>query len=78
MAGRKYRDGEKKIIAPPDVRIVRDVIGATADLRPGARQWAALTLFSLSLATSGQAWLSRVSHRGHPGKHDAQAESHRF
>ena len=32
----KYRDGEKKIVVPPDVPIVRYVIGSKADLKPGA------------------------------------------
>jgi hypothetical protein len=32
----KYRDGEKKIVVPPDVPIVRYVIGTRDDLKPGA------------------------------------------
>lgn len=33
----KYKDGEKKIIVPPNVPIVRYEIGGTSDLKPGAR-----------------------------------------
>jgi hypothetical protein len=33
----KYKDGEKKIIVPPDVPIVRYVISNAAELKPGAR-----------------------------------------
>ena len=32
----KYKDGEKKIIVPPNVPIVRYEIGSAADLKPGA------------------------------------------
>jgi Cu/Ag efflux protein CusF len=32
----KYKDGEKKIIVPPDVPIVRYEIGSASDLKPGA------------------------------------------
>jgi len=32
----KYKDGEKKIVVPPDVPIVRYEIGSKADLKPGA------------------------------------------
>ncbi|MFL5045951.1 MAG: hypothetical protein ACJ8EA_14010, partial [Xanthobacteraceae bacterium] len=32
----KYRDGEKKIVVPHDVPVVRYVIGTKADLKPGA------------------------------------------
>jgi hypothetical protein len=32
----KYRDGEKKIVVPPDAPIVRYVIGTRDDLKPGA------------------------------------------
>jgi outer membrane lipoprotein SlyB len=33
----KYKDGEKKIIVPPNVPIVRYEIGGPADLKPGAK-----------------------------------------
>jgi hypothetical protein len=33
----KYKDGEKKIIVPPDVPIVTFVPGDKADLKPGSR-----------------------------------------
>jgi hypothetical protein len=33
----RYKDGEKKIIVPPDVPIVRYVISNAAELKPGAR-----------------------------------------
>jgi hypothetical protein len=32
----KYKEGEKKIIVPPGIPIVRYEIGSTADLKPGA------------------------------------------
>lgn len=32
----KYKDGEKKIIVPPDAVIQRNVAGSAADLKPGA------------------------------------------
>ena len=32
----KYKDGEKKIVVPPNVPIVRYEIGSAADLKPGA------------------------------------------
>ena len=32
----KYKDGEKLIIVPPNVPIVRYEIGSAADLKPGA------------------------------------------
>ncbi len=32
----KYKDGEKKIVVPPGVPIVRYEIGSAADLKPGA------------------------------------------
>jgi hypothetical protein len=33
----RYKDGEKKIVVPPNVPIVRYEIGSKADLKPGAR-----------------------------------------
>jgi hypothetical protein len=33
----RYKDGEKKIVVPPDVPIVRYVISNAAELKPGAR-----------------------------------------
>jgi hypothetical protein len=33
----KYKDGEKKIVVPPNVPIVRYEIGSSADLKPGAK-----------------------------------------
>jgi hypothetical protein len=33
----KYKDGEKKIVVPPNVPIVRYEIGSQGDLKPGAR-----------------------------------------
>src|SRR3979490_2794829 len=33
----KYKDGEKKIVVPPDVPIVRYEIGGSGDLKAGAR-----------------------------------------
>ena len=32
----KYKDGEKKIVVPPGIPIVRYEIGSDADLSPGA------------------------------------------
>ena len=32
----KYKDGEKKIVVPPNTPIVRYEIGSAADLKPGA------------------------------------------
>ena len=32
----KYKDGEKKIVVPPGVPIVRYAIGDRSDLKPGA------------------------------------------
>ncbi len=32
----KYKDGEKKIIVPPEAVIQRNVPGSAADLKPGA------------------------------------------
>ena len=37
----KYKDGEKKIVVPPNVPILRYEIGSKGDLKPGAdSQWA--------------------------------------
>jgi hypothetical protein len=33
----KYKDGEKKVIVPPDTPVVRYVPGSMADLKPGAQ-----------------------------------------
>ncbi|MBV8745336.1 MAG: hypothetical protein JO134_09885, partial [Xanthobacteraceae bacterium] len=32
----KYKDGERKIIVPPGIPIVRYEVGSPADLKPGA------------------------------------------
>jgi hypothetical protein len=32
----KYKEGEKKIVVPPNTPVVRYVIGSPADLKPGA------------------------------------------
>jgi hypothetical protein len=32
----KYKEGEKKIVVPPDTPVVRYVIGSASDLKPGA------------------------------------------
>ena len=53
----KYRDGEKKIVVPPDVPIVRYVIGTKADLKPGAH----FTIISATKKPDGTLETARVN-----------------
>ena len=53
----KYRDGEKKIIVPPDVPIVRYVIGDRSDLKPGA----AVTILRADKKADGTLETARVN-----------------
>jgi len=53
----KYRDGEKKIVVPPDVPIVRYVIGTKADLKPGAH----FTIISATKKPDGTLESARVN-----------------
>ena len=43
----RYRDGEKRIVVPADVPIVRYAVGSASDLKPGAR-------FTVNAATAKQ------------------------
>jgi hypothetical protein len=53
----KYRDGEKKIVVPPDVPIVRYVIGDRSDLKPGA----AVTILRADKKPDGTLETARVN-----------------
>jgi hypothetical protein len=53
----KYRDGEKKIVVPPDVPVVRYVIGIKADLKPGAH----FTIISATKKPDGTLEAARVN-----------------
>ena len=53
----KYRDGEKKIVVPPDVPIVRYVIGSKTDLKPGAH----FTIISATKKPDGTLETGRVN-----------------
>ena len=53
----KYRDGEKKIVVPPDVPVVRYVIGTKADLKPGAH----FTIISATKKPDGTLETTRVN-----------------
>lgn len=53
----KYRDGEKKIVVPPDVPVVRYVIGTKADLKPGAH----FTIISATKKPDGTLEAARVN-----------------
>src|SRR5262245_11898011 len=53
----KYRDGEKKIVVPPDVPIVRYVIGDRSDLKPGA----AVTILRAEKKPDGTLETARVN-----------------
>jgi len=53
----KYRDGEKKIIIPPDIPIVSYVIGDKSDLKPGA----AFTVLSATKKPDGTLETARVN-----------------
>jgi hypothetical protein len=53
----KYRDGEKKIVVPPGVPVVRYVIGTKADLKPGAH----FTIISATKKPDGTLETARVN-----------------
>ena len=53
----KYRDGEKKIVVPPDVPIVRYVIGTRDELKPGA----AITITAATKKPDGTLETGRVN-----------------
>jgi hypothetical protein len=53
----KYRDGEKKIVVPPGVPIVRYAIGTKADLKPGAH----FTILSATKKPDGTLETARVN-----------------
>jgi len=53
----KYKDGEKKIVIPPDAPIVRYEIGAKDDLKPGA----AFTVLAATRKPDGTFEASRIN-----------------
>ena len=53
----RYRDGEKKILVPPDVPIVTYVIGDKSDLKPGAH----FTILSATKKDDGTLETARVN-----------------
>jgi hypothetical protein len=53
----RYRDGEKKILVPPDVPIVTYVIGDKSDLKPGAH----FTILSATKKDDGSLETARVN-----------------
>jgi hypothetical protein len=53
----KYKDGEKKIIVPPDAIIQRNVPGSASDLKPGA----AVTISAANPKPDGTFETARVS-----------------
>jgi len=53
----KYKDGEKKIVIPPDAPIVRYEIGDKSDLKPGA----AFTVLSAVKKPDGTFETNRVN-----------------
>ena len=53
----KYRDGEKKIIVPPGIPIVKYVIGDKSDLKPGAH----ITVLSATKKPDGTLETARVN-----------------
>jgi len=53
----KYKDGEKKIIVPPGIPIVRYEIGSLADLKPGAH----FTVLAATKKSDGTFEASRIN-----------------
>jgi hypothetical protein len=53
----KYKGGEKKIVIPPNVPIVRYEIGSKADLRPGAK----FTVLAATKKPDGSLEASRIN-----------------
>jgi hypothetical protein len=53
----RYRDGEKKIVVPPDVPIVRYVVGDKNDLKAGAH----VTILSATKQADGHLETARVN-----------------
>jgi hypothetical protein len=53
----KYKDGEKKIVVPPDVPIVRYEIGGKGDLNAGAR----FTVLAATRKPDGTLEASRIN-----------------
>ena len=53
----KYKDGEKKIVVPPNVPIVRYEIGSKGDLKSGAR----FTVLAATRNTDGTLEASRIN-----------------
>ena len=53
----KYKDGEKKIVVPPGVPIVRYEIGSKADLKPGAK----FTVLAATKKPDGTLEASRIN-----------------
>jgi len=53
----KYKDGEKKIVVPPNVPIVRYEIGSAADLKPGA----AFTVLAATKLPDGSLEAARIN-----------------
>jgi hypothetical protein len=53
----KYKDGEKRIVVPPDVPIVRYEIGSKGDLKPGAR----FTVLAATRKPDGTLEASRIN-----------------
>ena len=53
----KYKDGEKKIVVPPGVPIVRYEIGGKGDLKPGAR----FTVLAATMKPDGTLEANRIN-----------------
>ena len=53
----KFKDGEKKIVVPPNVPITRYEIGSTADLKPGA----AFTVLAATKKADGTYEAARIN-----------------
>jgi hypothetical protein len=53
----KYKDGEKKIVVPPGIPIVRYEIGSPADLKPGAH----FTVLAATKKSDGMFEASRIN-----------------
>jgi len=53
----KYKEGEKKIVVPPDTPVVRYVVGSSSDLKPGAH----FTVLAATKKPDGSYEASRIN-----------------
>jgi hypothetical protein len=53
----KYKDGEKKVVVPPDTPIVAFVAGEKSELKPGAK----IIIFSATRKEDGTLEAARVN-----------------